>query len=117
MSRGHKNMILRMMMEEKEDDDIEDAGQIQDRAARFLRACAVHMHVNMHKSHFKWKFTRKRLRHRTEAQTWCEPAQLKCTSICHKSHNLQATVPLPCWFLKPAQNQKKKRRERHGQGT
>ena len=41
-------MILRMMVEEKEDDDIEDAGQIQDRAARFLQACAVDMHVNMH---------------------------------------------------------------------
>ena len=64
----------------------------QNRGADFLRACAVETHIHMSQEPFIRKFTGKMPRPRTAAQTFCEPAQSKHTSTCHKSHlygNLQ----------------------------
>ena len=64
----------------------------QNRGADFVRACAVETHIHMSQEPFIRKFTGKMPRPRTAAQTFCEPAQSKHTSTCHKSHlygNLQ----------------------------
>ena len=57
----------------------------QNRGADFLRACAVETHIHMSQEPFIRKFTGKMQRPRTAAQTFCEPAQSKHTSTCHKS--------------------------------
>ena len=50
-----------------------------------LRSRNALQHVT--RAHFIRKFTENLLRHRTAAQTSCEPARWKCTSTCHKSHS------------------------------
>ena len=56
------------------------------RGQRFVRACAVEMHMDCHKRHFVRKFTRKMPYPYPAASVSCEPAQSKCTWTCQKKH-------------------------------
>jgi len=61
----------------------ENAGRFSH-GQRFVRACAVEMHMDM--LHFVRKFTGKMPDAFPAASVLCEPAQSKCTWTCQKSH-------------------------------
>ena len=58
----------------------------QARDTRFVRACAVEMHMDMSEEAFVRKLTRKMPDASPAASVLCEPAQSKCTWTCHKRH-------------------------------
>ena len=58
----------------------------QARDTRFVRACAVEMHMDMSEEAFVRKLTRKMPDASPAASVSCEPARSKCTWTCHKRH-------------------------------
>ena len=61
------------------------AGPIS-RGQRFVRACAVEMHMDMSEEAFCVEIYRGKFRTRIPASVLCELAQSKCTWTCHKRH-------------------------------
>ena len=66
----------------------ENAGPVS-RDTRFVRACAVEMHMDMSEEAFVRKLTRKMPDASPAASVLCEPAQSKYTWTCHKRHFVQ----------------------------
>ena len=83
----------------------------QKLAARFVRARAVEMHMDMSEGPFMREYTGKRPQTKTAPRVLCEPAQSKCTWTCQRVHFMREftgkrpqTKTAPRVLCEPAQS-------------